>query len=398
MAIAMATAWGGAGCGGDEGGAPAPSTGPARSQPDTGNGRGGVRLTELGRFEAPVYVAQPPGEKSDLYVVEQGGRIRLVDDGEVVEEPFLDISGQVTYGGGRSEQGLLSVAFAPDYADSGLFYVYFTDRSGDYQRLHEYRRSPDAKRADLSSERLVLRMFDPAPNHNGGLLLFGPDDLLYVGTGDGGGFGDPGRQGQDLTSLLGKLLRIDPRPREGRPYGIPPDNPYVHDDRARPEIYAYGLRNPWRFSFDRETDALYIGDVGEKTFEEIDYSGRGKGGAPNFGWSAYEGEKRFNEDQEAPGHVLPIQRYPREGENCAVTGGYVVRDERLEALDGRYLYADFCAGELRSFVPASGGARGDRRVGLSVPSVSSFGEDNRRRIYVVSLDGPVYRLDPRRSR
>jgi glucose/arabinose dehydrogenase len=384
------------GCGGDGEDEPAPdpaieaSTGETRTDSElpVGAGSGGVRLVKLGEFEQPLYVTQPPGSE-DRYVVEQTGRVRIVRDGRVLPDPFLDLSGEVSAGG---EQGLLSIAFDPAYEDSGLLYAYYTDRDED-QRIVEFEAGPGVDDVDEGARREILRMEDFASNHNGGLLLFGPDGHLYVGTGDGGGSGDPERNGQDLGSLLGKLLRIDPGQAGGRPYGIPADNPFRGRSGARPEVYSYGLRNPWRFSFDRETEALSIGDVGQNAFEEIDFVAAGGGRGANFGWSAFEGEAPFNSDQSASGHVPPALVYGRE-DGCSVTGGYVVRDRALRSLYGRYLYGDFCAGELRSFVPRPGRARGDRPLGLTVPQLSSFGEDRGGRIYVTSLSGPVFRLAP----
>jgi glucose/arabinose dehydrogenase len=384
------------GCGGDDettNGAGQASAPPAAGRedgaPPVGDGRGGVRLVEIGEFEQPLYVTQPPGEDRELYVVEKGGRIVRVENGRPAGEPFLDLSGEVSTG---SEQGLLSMAFAPDHSRSGRFYVNFTDTQGD-TRIQEFRRAADDPgRADPATRRELLRIDQPFDNHNGGLLLFGPDDLLYVGTGDGGSAGDPMRNGQDLSTLLGKILRIDPGPAGGRPYRIPASNPFVDEPGARGEIYSYGLRNPWRFTFDRVGGALSIGDVGQDAVEEIDLVSRGEGRGANFGWSAFEGSDPLNSDQEAPGHTPPVLTYPLDGA-CSVTGGYVVRDESLRSLYGRYLYADFCLGELRSF-PATPDeeASDDRALGPTVPQLSSFGEDNRGRIYVVSLDGPVYRL------
>ena len=378
-----------AGCGGsgEKGASPAPaaSTGP----PPAGRGTGGVRLTKLGDFASPVHVAQAPGGP-ELYVVEQGGAIRVIGgDGSVRPQPFLDISGQVTNAG---EQGLLSVAFPPDYAQSGLFYVYFTDTAGD-ERLVEYHRSAgDRLQADPRSARLVLRIEDPYPNHNGGLLLFGPDRYLYLGNGDGGSEDDPNRTGQDLSTLFGKMLRIDPRPSGGRPYSTPASNRFRAG--ARPEIFAYGLRNPWRYSFDRKTGRLWIGDVGQSRIEEIDRAPGARSGV-NYGWSAYEGRDRFNEDQVAPNAAPPYFQYTH-ARGCSVTGGYVVRDRRLRSLYGRYLYGDFCAGVLRSFAVTRDGPRDEGPVGVrQVPALDSFGEDLAGRIYVVSQEGPVYRLDPR---
>ena len=209
---------------------------------------------------------------------------------------------------------------------------------------------------------------------------------------DGGSEGDPDRRGQDPGTLLGKILRIDPRPSGGRPYSVPPSNPFVDEAGSRPEIYSYGLRNPWRFSFDRLTGALAIGDVGQSRFEEIDLLARGAGRGANFGWSAFEGFARFNQDQAAPSAVPPVLAYGHE-HGCSVTGGYVVRDRSLPSLFGRYLYGDYCQGKLRSFpaVPDHH-ASDDRPLGLKVPSLSSFGEDGAGHVYATSLDGPVYRL------
>lgn len=329
-------------------------------------------------------MTQPPGERDDLFVVQQGGQvIRVAPDGST--SVFLDIADEVVAGG---EQGLLSVAFAPDYERSGHFYVDYTDTAGD-TRVVEYRAGGDS--ADEGSRRELLKIDQPFPNHNGGLLLFGPDDELYVGTGDGGSGGDPDRNGQDLSTLLGKILRIDPRPSGDLPYGVPEDNPFAGSDDARGEIWAYGLRNPWRFSFDPEREWLTIGDVGQDTLEEVDIVVDGSGA--NFGWSAFEGTNRFNDDQQAEGAIEPVLTYANDDENCSVTGGYVVRDRRLPSLYGRYVYGDYCAGELRSFsaepgVPASD----DRPLGVSVEGLSSFGSGSDGTIYVTTLAGPVYRL------
>jgi glucose/arabinose dehydrogenase len=324
-------------------------------------------------------------------VVEQTGLVQVLTDGEREASPFIDLSGQVSCCG---EQGLLSIAFDPRYEDSGLAYVDYTDRDGD-TRVVEYRRSSDDPLTlDPASRRVVLRVDQPFANHNGGLLMFGPDDLLYIGLGDGGSANDPDRNGQDLGVLLGKILRIDPRPAGGRAYSIPASNPFTGQEGARAEVYSYGLRNPWRFSFDRLTGALSIGDVGQVQFEEVDLVPRGAGSGTNFGWSAYEGFERFNDDQSADDAVPPVLVYGHD-EGCSVTGGYVVRDRSLPSLYGRYLYGDYCAGELRSF-PSQPGRRAsdDRALDLNVPSLSSFGEDNAGHLYATSLDGPVYRLAP----
>ena len=241
-------------------------------------------------------------------------------------------------------------------------------------------------------------MADSESNHNGGLLLFGPDDLLYVGTGDGGGGGDRhGRRGnaQNLGSLLGKLLRIDPRAAAGRPYRVPDDNPFTGRSGARGEIYSYGLRNPWRFSFDRATGDLTIGDVGQNEFEEIDFVRRGEGRGANFGWRPFEGRARYTEGESAPGHVRPVIVRNHSDGNCSITGGVVVRDPRLTGLRGRYVFGDYCKGRIESARLSPGRARGMRRTSLEVPGLSSFGEDAQGRVYAVSLGGPVYRIVPR---
>ncbi|MEZ0293633.1 MAG: sorbosone dehydrogenase family protein, partial [Solirubrobacteraceae bacterium] len=275
------------GSGDDADGRPSsPAASPAASgESGAASAARGVRLRKVADFDAPVYVTSPPGDRARQFVVEQGGRVMVVRDGRKLRTPFLDIRGQVTAGG---EQGMLSIAFPPDYADSGLFYVYFTDNDQN-QRIVEYKRA-SADRADPGSARLVLRMPDRESNHNGGLLLFGPDGLMYVGTGDGGGGGDMhGARGnaQNLGSLLGKILRIDPRAGGGRPYQVPGSNPFVGRSGARGEVYSYGLRNPWRFAFDRRTGDLSIGDVGQNAYEEIDSVRRGAGRGANFGWRPF---------------------------------------------------------------------------------------------------------------
>ncbi|MCB0875132.1 MAG: PQQ-dependent sugar dehydrogenase [Solirubrobacterales bacterium] len=357
---------------------------------DIGGGRGGITLTEVGTFEAPLYVTQPEGDGNDIYVVEQGGKVlRVAPDGN--SSTFLDVSGEIVSGG---EQGLLSIAFAPDYADSGLLYADFTDRDGN-TRVVEYRASGD--RVDTSTGRELLAVDQPHPNHNGGLVLFGPDGKLYVGLGDGGSADDPDRNGLSLDTLLGKILRIDPRPDGSRPYTIPADNPFVDDPEARPEIYSYGLRNPWRFSFDAKTGDLSIGDVGQETLEEIDLVGRGEGSGANFGWSAFEGDQRFNDDQDPNGAIPPVLTAPHSDGNCSITGGLVVRDRSLKTLYGRYLYGDLCVGELRSFTPRPGQpASDDVPLGLDVDRLASFGEGADGTVYAVSISGSVYRLDPAR--
>lgn len=369
------------------------ATGESRSRPvpSAKEAARGVRLVRIGDFTDPLYVTAPPGDEGRLFVVEQGGRIWVLVNGKRVSRPFLDLSSLVKSGG---EQGLLSMAFAPDYATSGRFYVDFTDRRGD-TRIQELRRSKqDPNRADRSTRRAILFVNQPFPNHNGGLLLFGPDRLLYIGMGDGGSAGDPFNNAQRLSSLLGKILRINPH-RAGRsPYSVPRGNPFVGRP-GRDEIYAYGLRNPWRFSFDRNTGDLYIGDVGQNRFEEIDYAKRGAARGRDYGWSCFEGAHRFDSSRRCPSPTDPALDYGRAGGACSVTGGVVVRDPALPALAGRYVYGDFCRGLLFSFRISGGRAVDVGSLDLNVPSLSSFGEDARGRVYATSLEGPVYRLAPR---
>jgi glucose/arabinose dehydrogenase len=380
---------------------PAVAPGPSTAQGDTATtttprtrtaqARRGVRLVQVGGFTAPVYVTSPPGDRRRLMVVEQAGRIMVVRGGRKRSTPFLDIRSRVAAGG---EQGLLSVAFPPDYAQSGRFYVYYTDRGGAENRVVEFRRRT-ADRANASSARIVLRMPNLEPNHNGGLMLFGPDGLMYIGTGDGGGGNDQHAargNAQDLGSLLGKLLRIDPRESGGRPYRIPGSNPFVSQAGARGEIYAYGLRNPWRFSFDRRTGDLTIADVGESAVEEVDFARRGRARGANFGWRPFEGNSRiFNEP--ARGARSPVITHTHAAGFCSITGGYVVRDPGVPSLLGRYVYSDLCDGRIRAARLRAG--RRTRGTPLDLPrlsQVSSFGEDASGRVYVVSLTGAVYRF------
>jgi glucose/arabinose dehydrogenase len=348
----------------------------------------GTKLVSIGS-----YVTAPAGDRRRVFVVEQAGRIMVVRDGHKLAQPFLDIRSLVTSGG---EQGLLSVAFAPDYAQSKRFYVYYTDRRGD-QRVVEYK-AASADRAEAGSARLVLHMADQQPNHNGGLLLFGPDRLLYIGTGDGGGAGDQHGahgNGQNLGSLLGKILRIDPRASGSSAYRVPTGNPFRGRSGARGEIYAYGLRNPWRFSFDRRTHDLAIADVGQDAIEEIDFVRHGAGRGANFGWRVFEGRSRYNDGEKAPHAVRPVIETRHSDGNCSITGGVVVRDPALKGLYGRYLFGDLCKPRILSARLARPRAHDVRTTRLRVASVSSFGEDARGRVYAVSLNGPVYRLAPK---
>jgi glucose/arabinose dehydrogenase len=362
--------------------------------------RGGpsVGLKRIGTFEDPVYVDGAPGFPKLLFVVEQPGRVAVLSNGHRLGHPFLDISGRVSSGG---ERGLLSIAFPPDYPRSRRFYVYYTDRGGNI-RVDEFKRRTPT-RAAAGSRRTVIRIPHPGfSNHNGGQLRF-LGNLLYFGTGDGGSGGDPPNNAQNRNVLLGKLLRIDPRPAHGRPYSIPSSNPFAGATPGRGEIYSYGLRNPFRFSFDRVTAGrprIAIGDVGQNRFEELDYTTVGRAAGANFGWDAFEGFSIYRDENSGTpdpgGTEKPIFAYPhsRDG-SCSIIGGVVVRDRRLGALYRHYVYADLCEGRLRGLVPHLHQASGDHLLGPAVSSPSSFGEDDRGRVYVASLEGPVYRLVPR---
>jgi len=349
-----------------------PSDGPARPAAQ------GVGLKQIGSFESPVYVTGAPGFPKLLFVVEQGGTVQVLRNGHRQARPFLDIHDLISSGG---ERGLLSIAFPPDYKSSGRFYVYDTDPQGNL-RIDEFKRR-SATRAARGSRRAVVRIPHPVnANHNGGQLQFF-GHFLYFGTGDGGSGGDPPNNAQNRHSLLGKLLRIDPRSTD-----------------AKPEIYSYGLRNPFRFSFDTVTakqPRIAIGDVGQNRFEEVDYTTVAAAQGANFGWDAFEGFAPYTEENSGTpdpgGTVKPIFAYPHSrGGSCSIIGGYVVADKHLPALYKRYVYADLCEGQLRSLVPHLHGASNEHKLGLSVDTPSSFGEDTQGRVYVASLEGPVYRL------
>jgi glucose/arabinose dehydrogenase len=343
-------------------------------------------LERIGIFNQPVYVTSLP-DPNRLLVVEQGGTIQLWQGGAA--STFLDIRDRVLAGG---ERGLLSVAVAPNYPDTRHIYVFYTRLPDGALQLDEFTVSHGT--VPLDTRRPVLTIPHPTfGNHNGGQLQFGPDGYLYASTGDGGGAGDPFGNAQNPASLLGKILRIDPRPRGSAPYTVPARNPF-----GTP-VWALGLRNPWRFSFDAATGDLLIGDVGQGTREEVDLalSSSGAGRGLNFGWNCREGSISYPSAPtgcaSAGPFTSPVFDYPTHvGGTCAITGGYVVRDQSVPDLYGRYLYSDACAGQLRSLVPAFPTASGDRAEALRVDDPSSFGQDTCRRIYVTSLSGPVARL------
>ena len=323
-----------------------------------------------------------------LFILEKGGTVRILQNGVLAAEPFLDLSAEVTT---NSERGLLGIAFAPNYAQSGLFYVDYTDLNGDTV-VAEYKVSSDPAKADPASETTLLRIPQPESNHNGGNLAFGPDHLLYIGTGDGGGAGDQHGQsgnGQSLDTLLGKLLRIQVG--AGAAYTVPADNPFVSTEGAQPEIWAYGLRNPWRFSFDRATGDLYIGDVGQNAYEEIDFQAAGSSGGQNYGWRTVEGLHCYSPSNcDQTGLTLPVLEYPH-SEGNSVTGGYVYRGAALPELVGQYIYGDFGSGRIWR-AQRQGDEWTNELLLESGLNIASFGEDEAGELYVVAIDGDVYRL------
>jgi glucose/arabinose dehydrogenase len=339
-----------------------------------------VGLERIGVFAQPVDVTAPPGDRSRVFVAERSGRIRVVRRGRLLSRPFADLRGRVEIRDrrniARDQGGLLSLAFAPRFRRTGRAYVLYT---GTDDRLHV----DELRRGRL---RTLLTVPRRSNNDLGGQLRFGPDGMLWVSLGYGG---DPGAS-RDLGRLQGKLLRIDPRPTAGRPYRIPPDNPFVLRPDVRPEIYAYGLRNPWRFAFDRPTGGLVVADVGESSQEEVSFLPWRRASGADFGWPSFEGNVR--REPGASRGVRPVLVRPHRDGVCAIIGGHVVRGGALPGLRGRYVYGDLCTGELRSTVLGAGGARGDRSERARVPYLSSFGRDGRGRTYATSLYGPVFRL------
>lgn len=369
----------------------------------TSAGRAPFRIEVVARAVEPVHLLAAPGDARRIFVVEKGGRVRILRDGQLEREPFVDISSRVSRG---SEQGLLSIAFHPRYAENGRVFLSYTDRDGT-SRLVERRVArgrPD--RAPAEGEREILSQKQPWANHNGGLILFGPDGKLWIGFGDGGSRADPLDSGQRLDTWLGKLLRIDvdAESSDGRGYAIPPDNPFAGRGDARPEIWAYGLRNPWRFAFDRDTRALYIADVGQDLWEEVDVEGpEPDGGLPargaNFGWNIMEGFHPFKPaGRSTKGLELPAIEYGRAG-GCSITGGIVYRGTAIPAIRGAYFYADYCTGKIWSFRWTKGEVEDATEWTAAVnpegfSRFTSFGEDAAGEMYLLSQDGEIYKFVP----
>ena len=349
-----------------------------------------VKLEEVAAGLArPVGIAHAGDASGRLFIVEQGGRVRVHDGRRLLPTAFLDISKLVNCCG---ERGLLAVAFHPRYQRNRRFFVHYSDRDGN-SVVARYRASKgNPNRALASSAKILLTVPQPRRNHNGGEIHFGPDGFLYIALGDGGGAGDPDDLAQDRRNLLGTLLRIDVD--QGLPYRVPADNPFVGRPLPRDEIWVWGLRNPWRFSFDRLTGDLFIGDVGQRDREEIDFQAADSPGGENFGWSVMEGRRCFKPPRRCDrrGKVLPILQYRHENGNCSVTGGYRYRGPEQPAAEGLYFYGDFCSGRIWAAAETEDGWRSGEVLDSSL-LIASFGEDEAGELYVADIGGAVYRLE-----
>ncbi len=350
-----------------------------------------VRLESVVSGLEPSTAVVNAGDGSGrLFLTEQTGRIRILEDAQLLPEPFLNLSSSLSAGG---EQGLLGLAFHPQYADNGRLFVNYTDLQGNTV-VAEYHVSDDPNVADPGSARVLLTIEQPYSNHNGGNLVFGPDGYLYIGTGDGGSGGDPEGNGQDLGALLGKMLRIDVD--TGDPYGVPADNPFVDTTGAQPEIWAYGLRNPWRYSFDRATGDLWIADVGQNSFEEVNRQPADSLGGENYGWNTMEASSCYSDegalsDCDTSGLVLPVTEYGRD-EGTSVTGGYVYRGEAIPELVGSYVFGDFGSGAIWHVVPGDTGGYTRNTLLETGLSIVAFGEDEAGELYMVDYSGTVHRF------
>jgi glucose/arabinose dehydrogenase len=340
----------------------------------------------------PVFITPAGDGTARLFIVEQAGQILIAENGRVRATPFLDIRDKVNSDG--SERGLFSVAFHPDYKNNGIFFVDYTAQPDGATVVERYHVSSDPNVADENSGKTILTFAQPEPNHNGGMLAFGPDGYLYIGTGDGGGAGDRHGtigNGQSLNTLLGKILRLDVN---ADTYQIPPTNPFVTRSDARPEIWAYGLRNPWRFSFDRATGDLYIADVGQNLYEEVDFQPAASRGGENYGWRLMEGNHCFNPAQncDTGGLVKPIAEYSHEF-GCSITGGYVYRGRAYPGLVGQYIFADYCTGIVWTTARDANGQWQTNQVGKFDDTISSFGQDESGEMFVVGHgNGVIYKL------
>jgi glucose/arabinose dehydrogenase len=340
-------------------------------------------------FEKPVDLISPPGDPAKIVVLEQQGVIRLIQRGMTSLQPILDIRDRV--GSNGSEQGLLGIAFHPQYAKNRYFYVNYTGLNGNTV-IARFTVAQNGETADPQSEKKILQVGQPFANHNGGGLAFGPDGYLYIGLGDGGSQGDPQNNAQNLNSLLGKLLRIDVNQPEG--YAIPADNPFARGG-GNPEIWAYGLRNPWRFSFDARSGDLYIADVGQDLWEEVDFLPAGAAGGANFGWNLMEGNHPYRNQIDLPSNLIyPITEYDHNS-GCSIIGGFVYRGQSLPAWQGVYLFGDYCRGTVWGLLKTSVGVE-VKQLSMISGTISSFGMDGSGEIYVLDHQhGDVYKLVPR---
>ncbi len=364
-------------------------------------------------FTKPVYVCQPPGENDRLFVLEQKGIIKIIKNGKTVRKPYADLRNRIhnpiTPG---DERGLLGLAFHANYQNNGFVYINYSDKN-DHTIVSRFRIANDPDRLDTKSEKVLIKLKQPFSNHNGGHMEFGPDGYLYISVGDGGKWGDPYNNAQNLENLFGKILRIDVD--TGDPYAIPDDNPFINNEDVKGEIWLYGLRNVWRFSFDRETGDMYLGDVGQDLWEEIDFVVADKAGGQNFGWRVMEGNHCYNPPEDCePTGVLPIFEYPNDAnymkiltgmdepnvDGCSVTGGYVYRGSAIPGFQGTYIFADYCSGNIWTFKEKNGIATEfqNRTEEINLGGgeftnyISSFGEDNNGELYIVDYNGIIFKL------
>ncbi len=372
-------------------GSAAPADAPGRGQ-DTGfdPSIASVQLVRVAAgFTDPTMIAVPGDGSGRMFLTERPGRISIVENGQRRTTPFLDITDRV--GSRGQEQGLLSVAFHPRYVENGAFFVNYTNLQGATV-ISKFVVSADPQTADIASEQVLLTITQPAANHNGGLLVFGPDGYLYVGMGDGGGAGDQFRNAQNRASLLGKLLRLDVD--RGETYEIPPDNPFVGVPGTAPEIFAYGLRNPWRYSFDALTGELYIGDVGQNRYEWIHHQNDGTVGGQNYGWPLVEGLHCYpsGENCSRSGFETPVAEYGRD-RGCSVTGGFVYRGQAYSSVQGVYFFADFCSGRIWALDWTPAGGWRQTEIAHTGRNISTFGQDEQGELYVATFgDGGLHRL------
>jgi glucose/arabinose dehydrogenase len=347
-------------------------------------------------LDQPIGMAVPGDGSGRIFILEKAGRIRIIENGQVLERPFLDISDQV--GSEEPERGLLGLAFHPNYAENHAFYVNYTNLDGNTVISRFHVRNDDPTLAVPESETRILSLEQPAANHNGGHLLFGPDGYLYIGMGDGGASGDRFGNAQNTQTLLGAMLRIAPSTGGGAanepPYGIPEDNPFVEVPGVLSELWAIGLRNPWRYSFDAQTGELYIADVGQNQYEEINVQPADSPGGENYGWPILEGFQCYeSENCSTEGLTPPIAEYSHEGGNCSVTGGYVYRGQQYPAMEGVYFYADYCSGNIWGLRRTEEGVETRLLIEQSGALVSSFGQDEDLELYLLDMQGgTVYHL------